>query len=346
MSKRRVNHTSNGIEYLEKGLESVNEGDIDKAIEYFYHAAVAFDRAQDYRRIPALWEAIGDMLEPDFEEKRSEYLNVLQKGRIQDVYDKWYQFPLVYCPDAAQLDNWRKQTDPMHRQAWAYEWAGKHRERIGDGGAYKLFLRAAEKAEQTKDGKKYPEWPAKLYHRCVLSYIRVFGSVDDEKIREAIRKMEIHYFRIKERLKAYRLLANASRLLKSNLIDAGNLAEAEQFKKKERSALMHYHLHKRSYFHAIAEWLSGSGFMYFITGLFLMVLFVFPWVYYQWNLVISSQGTITYFDSIRYSIEAALNIGHNDYYAVGWGELLNIVEAALSWLGLGIFIWWLTRRLE
>lgn len=340
-----VDHAAEAKKCLEKGLELVKNGDVDNAVEAFIKAAVAFERAQDFRQIPALWEAVGNLLEPSFKEEKIEWFNQLQEGTIHSVYDKWYQWPLEYR--TISWNTWKEQTDLVHRQTWAYQWAAEHRERAGDSiTAYRLFLRAAERAERTEHSKNYPNWPAKLYYRVVLNYIRAYGTVDNKEIREVIKKMEAHYLKIKEQTKAYRLLAISYRLLKSNLIEAGNLTEAEQFKRKERSALMHYYFRSRSYFRAIAEWLSGSGFMYFIVGLFLMILFVFPYIYHQWGLVTSVQGKITYPDAILYSIESTLGIGHNEFYAVDGGKLLNIVEAALSWLGLGVFIWWLTKRLE
>jgi hypothetical protein len=354
-----TDHAAEGKKYLEKGLELVRKGDIDNAVDCFYHAAIAFDRAQEFKQIPALWQAIGIMLEPDFKEKRLEYLNALQSGKIQDVYEKWYQFPLTYPTDAASEYVWKKHKDPAHRQAWVYEWAARYLERSGLYlGAYTLFFRAAEKAELTEGGKNYPNWPARLYQKAALNFILAYGTIEhalDEKyvnkkvsdiIKEGIKRMERHFLGIKDRCMAYRFLALSYRLLKSNLIETGNLAEAEQFKRKERSALMHYYFHRGSYFRAVTEWLSGIGFKYFIAGLFLMILFVFPWIYYQWNLVASAQGKITYLNTILYSIESALGIGHDEFYAVGYGRLLNIIEATLSWLGLGVFIWWLTRRLE
>ena len=354
-----VDHTAEGKKYLEKGLELVREGDIDNAVECFYQAAVAFDRAKESTQIPALWEAIGNMLQPDFKEQSSK---LFQEKKIKDVYETWYQFPLVYRIHAASQYDWKKQDDPVHRQAWAYAWAAKHLESSTlYQTAYALFFRSAEKAEQTKVGKDYPNWPAGLYHKATLNFIRTYGTIEyssDEKqrirrgvfdrelIKEGIKKMERHYLTIKNPSKAYGLLAMSYRLLKSTLIEVGNLVEAEQFRKKERSALMRYYFYSKSYFRAIVEWLSGIGFLYFIIALFLMVLFVFPYIYYQWDLITSAQGTITYPNAILYSFESALNIGQNEYYAVGVGKLLNIIEAGLSWLGLGVFIWWITRRLE
>lgn len=328
MSTVSVDHASEGKKYLEKGLESVKNGDIDNAIEVFFHAAVEFEKAQNFRQISALWVAVGKLLE--------------QRDNIQPISENW---PLDY--HIIESDEWGKQRDLLHKLAWVYYWAAEHRERAGDlYRAYPLFLESAKKTEQTTEGKNHPRWPADVYYRVILNYIRAYGTVDNKEIREAIKKMETHYLKIKEQTKAYRLLAISYRLLKSNLIEAGNLAEAEQFKRKERSALMRYYFHRRNYFRAITEWLSGSGFMYFIIGLFLMILFVFPYIYYQWNLVATVQGKITYSDTILYSIESALGIGHNEIYPSGFGRLLNIIEAALSWLGLGVFIWWLTKRLE
>ncbi len=113
-----VDHAAEGKKYLEKGLQLIKNGDIDNAIESFFHSAAAFERAQDFKQIPALWLAIGVMLEPDFKEKRANYLVTLQEGRIQDVYDKWYQFPLVYPTVSDYV--WKEHTDKTHRQAWAY----------------------------------------------------------------------------------------------------------------------------------------------------------------------------------------------------------------------------------
>ena len=328
MSTTPVDHASEGKKYLEEGLELVKNGDIDNAIEAFFHAAVEFEKAQDFRQISALWIAVGKLLE--------------QRDNIQPIRENW---PLDY--HIIESDEWDEQRDPLHKLAWVYYWAAEHREHAGDlYRAYPLFLESAKKTELTTEGKEHPRWPADVYYRAIRNYIRAYGTVDNKEIREAIKNMEVHYKEIKEKTQSYRLLAISYRLLKSNLIEAGNLTEAEQFKRKERSALMHYYLHSRSYFRAVAEWLSGSGFMYFIGGLFLMVLFVFPCIYYRWELVIPIQGSFTYSDAILYSIESALGIGHNGFYSVGGGKLLNIVEAALSWLGLGVFIWWLTRRLE
>lgn len=356
-----IDHAAEGRKYLEKGLECVMKGNIDDAVECFYEAAAAFDRAQYSKLIPALWEAIARMLEPDFKEKYSHYIEAFQKGKVQDVFDEWYQFPLVYRVDVAQKSEWRKHKDSIHRQAWAYDWAARHMERLGlYEAAYALYFRAAEKAEQTEGGKSYPSWPAELYTKAAINFIRAYGGLevgrhtqrlrkgvpDEELIKSGIKKMEMLYLQVEDRKRAYRLLAISYRLLKSTLIEAGNMAQAGQFVRKERSALMRYYFHNRNYIRAAAEWLSGGGFIYFIISLFLMILFIFPYIYYHWNLVASRLGSITYPEAILYSIESSLGIGHDEFYAIGYGRFLNIVEAALSWLGLGVFIWWLTRRLE
>jgi len=281
----------------------------------------------------------------------------LDRDSTELITEKW---PLDY--HIMETDEWHEQKDEMHKLAWVYQWAAEHRERVGDLYlAYPLFFKSAKKAEQTEDGRSYPNWPAKLYQKAVLNFIRTYGTIehapddvqriekgvsDKELIKEGIKKMEDLNLGIEEKSEAYSLLAISYRLLKSGLIEAGNLEEAEQFKIEERSALMHYYFHKRSYFRVVTEWLSGSGFMYFIIVLFPLILFVFPYIYYQWNLIVPVQGKITYLDIILYSIESALGIGHDKLYAIGYGRLLNIFEATLSWLGLGVFIWWLTRRLE
>lgn len=350
-----TDHAAEGKKYLKEGLELVRKGDIDNAVEAFVKAAIAFERSQDFRLISALWEAAGDLLEPSFKEKNIEWLNQLQNDSVSSVHDKGYHWPLNY--HTILWNVWKKQSCSIHRQAWAYQWAAEHLERSARyRTASRLFLKAAEKTELTEDGKTYPDWPAGLFCRSIQNYIRFYGTAGENirafglygerNIKKIVEKMEVNCLRIKDKAKAYKFLAAYYRTLKSSLIDAGNLTEAEQFKRKERSALMHYYFYKGNYFRAIAEWLAGNGFKYFIVGLFLMVFVIFPWIYYQWNLVASTQGNITYLDATLYSIEVALGIRHDEFYAVGHGRLLNIIEAALSWLGLGVFIWWLTRRLE
>ncbi len=342
-----VDPAAEGKRYLEEGLQLITNGDIDNAIEAFFNAAASFDRAQYFRQLPAIWEAVGNMLEPDFREKRKEFLEALKSGKINDAYNKWYQFPLVYRVHVASHHVWEKQKDPVHRQAWAYQWAAEHMEHLADHrGAYQLFLKAAEKAEQTKDGKEYPDWPARLWYRAASSYIYHYGTIDNEETMKAIHKMEHNYLKLKDKAKGYISVATAYRGLASRLMEVANLRDSEKFKRKECSALVHYYFLSGRYFRAMAEWLSGIGFIYFIVGWFVAILFIFPLIYHQGNLITSVQDTVTYSGAVLYSIESTLNIGHSKCYAVGVGELLNIIEAALSWLGLGVFIWWITRRLE
>ena len=332
-----ADHTAEGKRYLEKGLQLVKNGDIDNAIEAFSHAAVQFEKAQNFRQISALWEAIGKLSE-------------LEEDSIPDITKTW---PLDY--HIVKIEDWNR-VDPMRKVAWVYAWAAQHRERAGSlNTAISLYLKSVEKAKQSEYSKKHPEWLAGIYYKVLLNCIRALGTagypkestvIDDVKVRKVIEEMENFYLKVKNRTKAYKLLADAYGSLRSNFHSTGKLTEAEQFKRKERSALMHYYFHSRSYFRAMAEWLSGIGFMYFLVGCFVTILFIFPFIYYQWDLITSAQGEITYPDAILYSIEAALNIGHSEFYAVGSGKLLNIIEAALSWLGLGVFIWWVTRRLE
>jgi len=56
-----------------------------------------------------------------------------------------------------------------------------------------------------------------------------------------IERMKEHYEDIKDWTEGYRSLGISYRLLKSNLIEREDPAEAEQYKRKERSALMHYY---------------------------------------------------------------------------------------------------------
>ena len=89
--------------------------------------------------------------------------------------------------------------------------------------------------------------------------------------------------------------------------------------------------------------------MYFVGAVFLMILVGFPTVYYEFDLITSqSQETvITVLDALLFSIKSALGIGHRELYTHGYaGEWVRIMEGALSWVGLGVFIWWVTRRLE
>ena len=333
-----VDHVAEGKKYLKKGFKLIKDNDISNAIEAFFQASVEFEKAQDFRQISALWEAIGKLYEP-------------QKDSIPNITETW---PLDY--HIVKTEDWNR-VDPMRKISWVYAWAAQHRERAGSlNTSISLYLKSAEKAIQSDYSEKHPEWVAGIYYKVLLNYIRALGTagysresavIDEEKIRKVIIEMEIFYLKVKERTKAYKLLADAYGSLRSNFHGVGRLTEAEQFKKKERSALMHYYFHSRNYFRSMAECLSGSGFMYFIVGIFLMILFGFPLVYYCCDIITSTVGEkITYPDAIIYSIESALGIDHGELYVVRYGKLLNIIEVALSWLGLGVFIWWLTKRLE
>jgi len=342
---------SEGKKFLQEGLESVKKGDLDQAVECFYHAAVAFDRAQNAKLISALWTAIGNMLEQDFQEKRSNYLEALQNGRTLEVYEKWYQFPLVYYTDAASEFVWQSCSERVHRQAWAYEWAARYLERSGSynshEGAYKLLAKAAERAELATVGRQYPNWPARLWRESISNYIRAHRTIDDETVRQAIRRMESHYLNVKERRNRYRLLANAYRVLKSDLTEMGNLPESEYFRKKERSSLMRYYFSRRNLLRAGAEWLSGAGFFYLILTLAILTFFILPLVYYRWGLIASEvSNDITYADAILYSIESTLGINRIGLYPVGYGKSVTIFQGALAWVGLGSFLWWITRHFE
>lgn len=356
---RFFNHAEQAKKYLEEGLKLlVEKGDINGAVDCFYYAASAFDRAQEFRQVPALWEAIGKMLEPDFPEVCKQWLEGLRSGNIEAVYQKWYGFPLIYRIHATTPHLWKEQTDPVHKQAWAYQWAAEHLEAIADyRAACVCFVKAGEKAEQTKDGQTYPDWPAKLYYRAILNYIRAYGTLEHappewrgisnrEKIQKALRNVERLYLLIPDKAESYRYLANTYRSIKASLLEAGNLAEAESFRKKERSALMRHYFYKKRLLRALIEWLSGEGFLYFIIALFVLSLGVFPYVYYHLKLITSVQGDIKYLDALLYSLQSSLNIGDANIYPIGYGRLLSIVQAGMSWMGLGIFLWWLTKRLE
>lgn len=212
--------------------------------------------------------------------------------------------------------------------------------------AFMLFQKAAQKAEQTEDGKKYPDWPGKLWFRAAVNYVYWNGTLDDEKARNAVENMEKSYARIEDKKKRYSALANCYRTLRSRLTEAANLSEADKYRRKERSAMTRYYFHSRSVLHAVAEWLSGAGFTYFITALFIMIVFVFPAIYYHWGLITSTQGDIVYVDAVMYSIRSSLSIGLDRLRVVGNGEVLDVIQRSLSWLGLGVFLWWLTKRLE
>ncbi len=220
-------------------------------------------------------------------------------------------------------------------------------------GACKNFLKSAKNAERTEVGAQYPNWPAELYRKAILNFIRTYGTIEHappdkrsrsgvsykELIEGGLKKMEDLYFGIKDKSKAYRSLATSYRSLKLNLMEAGNLIEAEQFKRKERSALMHYYFHSRSYIRAIAEWLSGIGFIYFIAGWFVPILFIFPFIYYQWVLITSVQGKVTYPDAILYSIQSALNIGHSEFYVPPYLYLFRQGLNPETFLGARSTIW-------
>ena len=110
---------------------------------------------------------------------------------------------------------------------------------------------------------------------------------------------------------------------------------------------MCYYFSRRNLLRAGAEWLSGAGFFYLILTLAVLTFLILPLVYYRWGLIASEMSNdITYADAILYSIESTLGINRIGLYPVGYGKSVTIFQGALAWVGLGSFLWWLTRHLE
>jgi tetratricopeptide (TPR) repeat protein len=339
-----VDHGSKAKKHLKIGLQCTEKGDVDGAIEKFYQAAVEFEKAQDFRQIPSLWEAVANIAE---KKQDSPFV----------VTDRW---PVDY--HVMEKDTWDSQKDPIHKLAWVYQWAAQHRERVGDYNlAYVLFLRSAIKVEQFKEGCQDITWPARMYHLAAVNYIRTFGTIDHapdsyhvqrgvtdrDVIKNGLKKMEEYYLKLKDTKKAYALLSINYRVLKSNLMEKGNLIEARYYKNKEHTMLSRYYLHNKRYFTCVVEWLAGTGFFYFLLGSIITIIFLFPFFYTQWNLISSATGNlVTYFDGVLFSLEAALGVGQSKLFPVGYGVVLILVEALITWLVLGIFLWWVTKRLE
>ena len=169
-------HRANANKHMDEGLQWVEKGNIDKAVESFTKSALEFESAQDFRRIPALWQAVADLLEPKFKEKYKDKIEHFRKSRFDFVNEEYYQWPLDHR--IIPWTKWKDSTkESIHRQAWGYQWAAEHWERASVPAnfiiASILFLKAAEKAEQTECCKKGDyNWPGKLYYRSVLNYIR------------------------------------------------------------------------------------------------------------------------------------------------------------------------------
>lgn len=346
MPTEPTDHASEAKYYLAEGLNSIEIGNISDAIENFLHAAIELERAQDFRQIPAVWEAIGKLLE-----KKTDDIN-------QSINEKW---PIDY--HTMEIEEWHEQLDKTHKLAWVYLWAAEHRERAGEPQmAYPLFFKSATKAQYAKIAREYPTWPAELYRRAVINFIRTYGTIehapldvqfisrgisDRDWIKDGIEQIEIHYQKIEDKRKRYELIAIAYRLLKLSLIEKGNLPEAELYRTKERSALMHYYFHNKKFHRAIAEYISGKGFRYLMMLLFFMIFIGFPYLYYSYNLIASTENWPTWITVIIYSTETALIMGHDNLTPIGiGGRLLTIIETALSFFGLGVFIWRITKRLE
>src|SRR3989344_3667827 len=336
-------------EFFAKGIEHIKAGNVAPAIDAFFDAAVSSERAQDFRRIAALWEAIGKMLDPSFRREHAEWLQQFQKDGDEALEDRWYQWPLEH--HTISRGGWRDEKDPLHKQAWAYQWAAEHRESWGgtrscDVARY-LFLRAARCAEQTHAGKVGLDWPIKLYRNAVLNHIKSRGSVDDREIQQAIQRIKALSLAMPDKQAAYGSLASDYRLIKAALGERGNLSEAERLRGEERSALAHYYFHKGNVLRLIGVWLSGSGFRYILITFLLLAAFVFPAAYLFFDAITVPEGVVTATDAVTYSLETALSV---DHYLVGQsgaiGTWLAIAEAFTSFLGLGAFIWWVTRRLE
>ncbi len=332
-----VEHKRLANQLLSTGLQSARQGDRTKAIDQLYRSAVEFEKSQEYRGIPGVWEAVGRLLESG-------------DGQISSSSTAGTDFDIEYrvIPDHVWLAH-----DDKQRIAWVYQWAAEHRERGGDfDTAFQLYLKAGKCAEETDEAiSGNPRWPAKLYYRAVLSFVRAFGHTSDPKIEDALQKMHHHNMRLKveqnQPERAYKSLAIAYCSIKSALIIAGNLLEARNIEQKELQATMRLHRVRKSYGNMIFHWLRSGGYVYFIMAWTLLVLAGFPSIYFLFDLIGSHGQTMDWTDAVRYSIETSLIIGHEDFHAVSLvGRFLAIAETALSYFGLGITLWYMTKKLE
>lgn len=328
-----IQHDQVGRQLMADGLSSAKNGDWDTAIDELCRAAVEFEKNQEYRIIPGVWETIGRLLARKLK---------LEIGGPSDEID--YR--------VIPIDVWRTHDDKM-RLAWVYQWAAEHRERGGDfDTAFQLYLKAGEYAEQTEEAtQKNPRWPAKMYYRAVLNFVKAFGHTADEHIEHALDKMHDHNMRLKtehhDGVRAYKSLAISYCSIKSALILAGNLLEARVVEQRELKAAMKLHRARKSYGNMIYHWLRAGGFVWFIGIWSILVVAGFPLLYFLFDLI-SKQGVAPdWTDAVQYSIETSLIIGHDDFHAATQaGRFLAIAETALSYFGLGSTLWYMTKKLE
>lgn len=358
---------------LNEGLELARNGKRVEATEKLFQAARAFEKGQEYRLIPAVWEAVGKLLK-DVQDV---------KNQLHSELDKTEPFP----PTELSLDyrvisesTWHDFSgNHCQRLAWVYQWAAEHKERAGDfDTAQKLYFQAAHYVEQTKEAQtERPHWAARIYYRAVLNHIRFFGSATEAEPSEgktifgpikkrikgtsgrttgntdvALRKMHDYFCNLANNLKkpakGYKQLAVAYSSLKSALLEAGNVIEARDMEKGELRASRKYHYAAGNFGRYLYFWMRTGGFQWFLVVWVGLVLVGFPVLYRKAGLMVSSNNSpATFGEAILYSLETAVIMGHQVCEAAALSSrLLAVVETSLSYFALGTALWYVTKKIE
>lgn len=364
-----ADHLATAEQQLRRGRAQQAGGDHSGAIQAFLDAARGYERAQDFRQITALWDAVGRLL-------------------VEEAvpHDEWRDLQLPDHDPLGGLEHYVvsdatwEACDPLSRAMLVYHWAADHREAAGDLRLAYVFygqsaalgervLRNAEiRAKSPAERVHYHHTVAWLHYRTAVAYVRCNGTYKQrvgfgpmlkepevmtriDSVEGHVEAMHHHYDAAAAhrptRAQSLGRRMSAYRGLRAALQESGNLAEARELRARERRDLATYYRWRGNPLRAALEWCSGAGFRAIVCVLLALIAFVFPLLYAGARLVEGPDGELSLTQAVLFSVETALLMGPGTVDLVGrTGELVTVVETGLSFFGLGVLVSHLAARLD
>jgi len=233
--------------YLQAALDLIKQNEIDQAVKNLMLAARTYEKDQDWRKIGALWDSIGEHI-------RSQ---LGQESLDSTTIDSLFQHKVI------GVTKWENQRDLNHKAAWAFQWAAQHFEKEGGPSLVSnLFSKAGYFAEKITDFPDHHRWAGVLFEKAAVYSIRAIATQEvGPNFDKLLQKMEENYLQIAMRdnrntYEKYVYLSRGYRDIRLAFQAIGDPVKAEEIRRKELEARSKYEIGSRKYFCCRA---LGSG---------------------------------------------------------------------------------------
>jgi hypothetical protein len=339
VNELELNFSEMAAQHFRRAVKLSEQGLYEQASDALVESAIALERDEDWRKIPALWEGAAVALHRSTE----------QGGRTEsETPESIVDFRTM------NLDRWRQQKDVNHRMAWAYQWAAERRLRANSASrtAHGLFLKAASCAWRTRQVIEDHdfEWPFHLYERALINFATAMKTAaathDDARIaKDGLEKCARQLEELGDCLTPNRLMIRAYRGLKIALAAVGNLEEASAAAREESKYISRLYISTRQYGKALFQSLSGHRFVYFVTTFFVALVLIFPVLYLQVGSLSTDYGSPGFWSAFTFSFRTALIMGNDSMHLASSVDYwLTIPQTVISYFSLAVLVARLTDR--